>query len=183
MSMLSGIIVVIVVGCSVFSASRRFGEKRKVTMAEIAAYSLLSGVVCAFSPKVPAWLAMCFLFAVLLAMFAIAVWWDANGSTIRELLIVAFIDLIFTLVGSSAAARILDLSSARVLVGIVRVLPGAAFVLSIGFFISDMIAYREWRESEDADPDEYLRGDEEESDFEVRRETLHKKMRRWLNEA
>ena len=183
MSMFSGFIVAIVIFFLVLAASRRFGEKKRVGMAEAVCFGLLAGTVCAFSPKVPAWLAMFFLFSVLLMMFAIVMWWSNNGSTIRELLNIALIDLLLMLVGSSAAARILDLSSAKVVVGVIRVLPGVALLLSLGYFISDMLAFKEWLKSDDFDENEYLQGDEEISDFNIRHESLRKKMRRWLDEA
>ena len=113
-------------------------------------------------------------------MLYLVFWWRENGSALIELLDVGLVDLLLALVGCSAAARIVDITSARVAVGIVRVLPLIAFIISVGYFITNMIIFKEWLDSEEFDPDEFLDGNEKITDF-AKKDSVFKKLRRWVN--
>ena len=182
MSTISGFIVLIVVTCLMSAASRHFGERFRLRMTQSLTYGIVCGLVCALAPKVYPVIAMIFLLCILALMIYICFWWKINGSTWKELIIVSLLDLMVMLTGQSAAARILDITSVRFIVGFVKVLPVMGFILSVGFFIANKICFTEWLNSEEFDPSKYnvYDGDEEEEDEDE--STLFEKVRRWVYE-
>lgn len=181
MSTISGIIVAVVVACLMNSASKRFGEKFRIRMTESLVFGIGTGLVVAAAPKVSAIFAMVLLAPIIAMMVYLLLWWDMNGSTVVELITVAAVDIFLMLAGSSAAARILDLASTKWVVGLIRAIPTTIFLLSIGFYIFNMMVFREWLNSEEYDPDEVLDGTEKLSDFR-KGNSLLKKIRRWVRD-
>lgn len=178
MSIISGVIVGAVMFFLALAAGRRFGERPLTRRIRAAAMAVMSGVTTAFSSRVPAWLAMIFFFAMLVGTIYLVAWWSMEGSEIRELIIFGIIDGIWACATESAAARILDMTGIRAAIGIVLAVPWIALLLSTGFFIYNMICWREEIASEEFDPDDYLNGDEKPEDFKVK-ESIFKKFRRW----
>ena len=179
-STISGIIVMAVVTSLMSTVSRQFGEKFRFRMTESFACGIFCGLLVAIAPKIPPVIALVFMVADLMLMVMIILWWNVNGSTVKELILVSIIDFFLMLAGSSAAARIMDLTSIKWVVGLIRALPLVLFVLSVGFFIMNMIYFKEWLESEEFDPDYYLNGDEEMDDFDG--ESFYKKIWRWVRD-
>lgn len=182
MSTISGIIVAIVVASLMNAASKRFGEKFRLRITESFVFGIGTGLVVALAPKVPAFFAMVFLAPIIAMMVYLLLWWKLNGSTVVELITVSAVEVFLILAGSSAAARILDLASTRWVVGLVRAIPSTIGLLSIGFFVFNMMVFREWLNSEEFDPEEYLEGNEKLSDFR-HGDSLIKKIRRWASYA
>ena len=153
LSTISGLIVMVVVASLMYSASLRFKENWKFGVAQALTCGIVCGLVTMLSPKVFPVIAMIFLIAILMLMVYVIFWWRINGSTVKELIIVSLADLMMMLTGQSAAARILDITSIRWIAGVIKVLPTVAFILSVGFFISNMIYWKGFLESDDFDPD------------------------------
>lgn len=162
------------------AAGRRFGERPLIRRIRAAAMAVMSGVTTAFSSRVPAWLAMIFFFAMVVGVIYFVAWWSMEGSTIRELIIFLFIDGIWAASAESAAARILDMTEIGWVIGIVLAVPWIALLLSTGFFIYNMICWREEINSDEFNPDNYLNGNEKPEDFKVK-ESIFKKFRRWCS--
>lgn len=172
------IIMFVVIGILVYVAGGLLGNKLRIRAARALAIGAAAGLVHGIAPKVPAWLAMILLVTMLILMAYMVIWWYTEGSTLKEMLAFVVIDGLFTFTGSSAAARILDLTSYGWLIGIVRALPAVFLVLSIGFFIFDRINFKEWLVSEDFTTEGY---DDEEEDESEETVTLFEKLRRWVN--
>lgn len=178
MSIVSGIITGIVMFFLLLAAGRRFGERPLIRRVRAVALAVMIGIVTAFSPKVSTFLAMIFLLAMVVGVIYFVAWWSMEGSEIRELIIFGIIDGIWAASAESAAVRILDMTEIGWVIGIVRAVPLIMLLLSFGFFIFNMICWREEINSEDFEPDDYLNGDEKLEDFKVK-ESIFKKFRRW----
>ena len=180
-STISGIIVMAVVAYFLSTAGRMFGEKFRVRITQALVCGISCGVITALSPKISPYVAMFFLIAVLMLMAYIVQWWTSNGSTIKELIVVSLADLLIMLSGQSAAARILDITSIKWIVAVIKILPTLAFILSIGYFISNMRYFKKWLRSEEFKPERYL-CDGEEDEEEEAEISFFERVRRWLDE-
>jgi hypothetical protein len=177
---ISGIIVGVIMFFLLLAAGRRFGEPVLIIRVRAVALAVMVGIVTAFSPKVPTFLAMIFLLAMVAGVIYFVAWWSEEGSEIRELIIFGIIDGIWAASAESAAARILDMTEIGWVIGIVRAVPLIALLLSFGFFIFNMICWREEINSEEFDPDDYLNGDEKLEDFK-NKDSIFRRIRRWCS--
>ncbi|MBR3324398.1 hypothetical protein IKG24_02615 [Candidatus Saccharibacteria bacterium] len=95
--------------------------------------------------------AMLMLFLGLLVVVVLAIRWLLSGSTVKELIFFVILDLLLMLGNMQAAARIYDLTSKAVLLGLVEVLPEIFFLVSVAFFIANMIWFRDHLENATAE--------------------------------
>ena len=139
------LLLCIVLGAVIFTLLgilfKWFDEPKKLK--EKIAMSVIIAIVGYLAPKVPAEVAMLLLVVVLAAMGCMVYYWMENGSAAKELILISVIDTLFHLVALSCAARIWDLTSWRWLGHFVTWLPTATLVISIGFFIANMIWFHE----------------------------------------
>ena len=180
MTIVCGIFVGVITFFLVLAAGKRFGERPLIRNIKAATLAIVGGVVTALSSRVTPVLAMVFLFAMVAESIYLAAWWSEEGSTIKELIIFVFIEGFWMASAESAAVRISDMTDIGWAIGTVRAVPLIAFLLSFGFFIFNMICWREEINSEDFDPDDYLNGDEKMEDFRIK-DSIFKKFRRWWN--
>lgn len=175
-----GIVTGFAMMISLLSAGKRFGEKFWLRMLRAVILGVAAGVFAAFSPKINPYTSMILLLVTLAAMIYMVAWWALEGSTPKEAILFTWIDFLWALVGGASAARISDLTTIRIVVIIIKVVPWAGFFLSIGFFFFNMSCWKEEINSEDFDPNIYLNGSEKLEDFNY--ESIFKKFRRWWNE-
>lgn len=128
----------------VFTLLRKFDVKRREALKKAALFGVITGLFRYFAPILPAVISVVLVVAVFLMMYWLAVIWHEEGSDFNELVYAIAIDILLVLVGSSLAARILDVTSIKWICGLVKVLPGAGFLLSVGYFIFDMVAFGDW---------------------------------------
>lgn len=188
MSIVCGFIVMIIVAYFMFAASRHLDEDEEdefqFRMLKSIGFSVSTGLVCALAPIAPAIISLVLVFPILISQFYLIIWWKANGSTIKEAVLVSVINLLMMLSGLSAAARILDLTSIRWIAGLIRVLPLLMFIVAEGFFIMDIISFNEYLKSRKFRELCLEEDDEDEEEPEaIEEETiLNKIRRRWDNE-
>lgn len=148
------------VGFAVFfialGLSLSFEDEVPLAVIRMAILSVVTGLCCYYETLVSPTFAMLLLAAMLIIMVFMVVWWLSAGSTIKELIFFSLLDLLYMLVAQGAAVRILDLTDNGIIIGVVRVLPVAVFIISVGCFIADMIWFRKELESDEFDPSDYL---------------------------
>ncbi|MBR3269676.1 hypothetical protein IKG07_00225 [Candidatus Saccharibacteria bacterium] len=163
------------------TAGRMLGVKLKFRVVNAVALGVGAALI-RLAPKAPAWVAMILLAADLTFMVFIALWWKQNGSTWKEMIVFALMDLMLMWVGLSAAARILNLTDVRWLIGLIRALPAVAFVLSIGFFILNRMIFEEKLRSDEFDLNEYLYEYGEDDEDDECSEPVLEVLRRWWSD-
>ncbi len=89
-------------------------------------------------------------------MIYMIVWWSQEGSAIKEFLLFVVIDCLLAFIGESGIARITDLAESRWVIGLLTAIPWIILVMSIGYFLFDIIKFKEELKSEDFDPSDYL---------------------------
>lgn len=129
----------IVVACLMLSASKRFGEDKKLAWSRAGIALVVVTLINTIASKGPAWLAI-ILYVIMLAVMGYMIyWWMQEGSNIKELITFAVMMLLFTLVTKGCGARIYDITSMGWLRGIINSIPTIVFLMSIGYMIADMI--------------------------------------------
>lgn len=141
------ILLCIVLGAVIFTLlgilSKWFEEPKSLGTKKAAIGGIVVAIASYLAPKVPAGIAMLLLILMLATMGYMVYYWMENGSTVKELTLISGIDTMFHLVALSCAARIWDLTSWKWLSHFVTWLPTATLVISIGFFIANMIWFHE----------------------------------------
>lgn len=139
-----GVLVGFVVGAICLTISNYFEEENsKEIMIRAGVAFLLYIIVYATIGKAPAWLAMIMLLIPLAMMGYLIYWWYQEGSTVKELIAFMLLDvLILWGLAMPAAASILDITQGWV-AAIVMSLPKIVFIVSVGFFIANMIWFKE----------------------------------------
>ena len=182
--MIHGVLMFVVVSILVFIAGGMLEMRMNFRVVQALALGLGAGAIHGSAPRVPAWLAMIYLAMILFFMALMAVWWSYNGSAIKEMIVFILTDSLLMWTGMAAADRVLDLTSSWWVTGLVRALPKVALVLSIGFFIYDMISFREDLRNGKIDPDDYDYPQCEDSGSTGCHVSLYKKLydkaRRWV---
>ena len=140
------IIIGIIVGAVTMSLmlviSRSFDETKLQRWLEAPIVGIIMAVFFATASKVPIWLAMLFL-GVTLAIMVLGIWWwKANGSTIKELIFFLLLLAVITPIGKSLAVRCFDWPIPRWTAGLIASLPDVACVISVGFYIANMIWFK-----------------------------------------
>lgn len=154
-------------------------------------FAALAAVLYALASKAPAWLAMLFLIMLLVMMIDVVRLFNSNGESIKEIAVCVILELALTFMAAANAARILDITTLRGIVGFVRIFPWVAFVISVTDFIIARMSFNEWIKSSKFDKEKkrYLKGREKEEDFEEKdslfdrvrkRDTLGDRLRRWI---
>lgn len=93
-------------------------------------------------------------------MIYMMVWWAQEGSSIKEFLLFVVIDFLLASIAASGIARIHDLTEARWLIGLLTAIPWILLVMSIGYFLFDIIKFKEDLKPENFDPTDYLEEEE-----------------------
>ena len=139
---ISGIIVALVVAAICTTISKFFEENFVKMVVRAAVFGILYAVIYITVPKTPVWLAMIML-AVTLAMMGYLVhWWRQEGSAIKELVAFIALDLLITWgLGMPSAAAILDVSQGVLAMMLIAV-PRMVCLLSIGYFVANLIWFR-----------------------------------------
>lgn len=89
-------------------------------------------------------------------MIYMMIWWTEEGSSIKEFLLFVVIDCLLASIAESGIARIIDLAESRWLIGLMTAIPWIILVMSTGYFLFDIIKFKEDLGSEDFDPTDYL---------------------------
>ena len=139
---------------------------KKIQVAKLTTWikALIGAAVAAFvnanAAKVaPLTAVAIFLPLIIVLMIALDIWWAKDGSTVWEMIYFIVLDIVLTLVGTAAACRIFDLTSVPWIQGAVRVVPLIVAILSVAFYISNYISFRDYLNSEGFDEE---RGKEDE---------------------
>ena len=149
--------ITLLIAWFIFTASNLFAsDSWGMILLKTTAISIPAGLCLYWSSKAPAVIAILLGMAMLIAMIYIAIWWSADGSDVREFLVFVVIDLMLTWISLSGIARVYSLTEIRVITGLLMAIPKIFFVMSIGYFLYDMIGFRSDIKSEDFDPYDYL---------------------------
>lgn len=140
----------------ILGLSLRFEDNIPMAVIKMLVLASVTGLCCYYETAVKPMYAMLMLVAMIIAMIYMIIWWMYDASDIKELIFFILLDIIFAFVAQGAAARVLDLTDNGIVIGIVRVLPAAVFVVSVGCFIADMIWFRKDLRSADFDPSDYV---------------------------
>lgn len=133
----------VVFAALVLTAARSFEEENKLLMwlkAVIGACAFIATNLAA--PVAPAWLGLVTV-ALPLGCFAyLFIWWEENGSTVRELIIFILMEIMLHLTAMSSMARVIDITSNWIARGLVMSIPSIVSITLLAFMISNMIAFR-----------------------------------------
>lgn len=140
---LAAIIIAIVVAGLTMALNRRFGEERaEYNIGRPVTLALACAIAFAAAGKVPIVLAVLLTILLLAIMGYMIVWWHEDGSSVKELINFAIVDLLLAMVAWTTSLRIYDWPIPRWLVGIFVSLPKMVFVLSIGYAIANMFWFK-----------------------------------------
>lgn len=137
------IITAIVVVLLSLTISRLVGEKLLMCIAYAGGFGLISWIIGNFSPRIQPGSAMLLLALGIILVIVLCVKWFIVGSTIKELVFFTLLDLLLMWNNLAAAARIYDIASTKLAIGVVMAIPKIAFVLSVGFFIANIIWFKD----------------------------------------
>ena len=124
-------------------SQRFFEEPRELTAKRSAIAGVVLVVANYTTMKAPAALAVLFVPVMGLAMLYMYLWWNEEGSSVKELLIFLAMDLVIAVVLNNAAGRVQDLTTIKWLNGIARSLFAISLLISLGFMIADMIWFKD----------------------------------------
>ena len=79
---------------------------------------------------------------LLAAMVYLVYWWVKEGSTGKELFLFLVLELLLSCSCKASAARIVDLTNVRWVVGAVKGLPTAMWFIAAGCFVADMLWFQ-----------------------------------------
>ena len=144
----TGFIVLIISG----GISRLLKEKMPAAICFGVFFTVVAWVIGKFSAKVDPTSAMFFLLLGSVAVVILAIRWLIGGSTIKECIAFSLLDLLLMLTNLQAAARIYDLSNSAGVRGVVMALPKVLFLISVMFFILNMMWFKDHLEK--ATPEE-----------------------------
>ena len=149
--------VTIFIAWFIFTASMLFASDGwKITLLKVAAISIPAGFCRYWAPKAPAVIAIILGVAMMIAMIYIAIWWSADGSDIKEFLVFLVIDSMLAWISLSGVARVYSLTEVKWITGLIMAAPQIFCVMSLGYFLFDMIGFRSDVKSGDFDPYDYL---------------------------
>ncbi|MBR3252874.1 hypothetical protein IKF84_02275 [Candidatus Saccharibacteria bacterium] len=120
-------------------------EKNKEKKKELSPFgrAVVAGVVFTvvnfMTIKIPAGLAIILVLVPILGMVYLFLWWNEEGSTIKEALVFMLINLIVSVPLRGAAARIRDLTTIRWIIALFESLASIALILLIGFLVADIV--------------------------------------------
>ncbi|MBO7657394.1 hypothetical protein J6S55_02035 [Candidatus Saccharibacteria bacterium] len=123
--------------------SRLLKEKIAMAIGFGVFFTLFTWLISRFSSKVSPEIAMLLLALGVIMVVVLIVRWFIGGSTIKEAITFIVLDLLLMLTNLQAATRIYDLSSKSGVRGVVVSIPKIFFLLSIAFFILDMIQFKD----------------------------------------
>lgn len=93
------------------------------------------------STRMPSLIAVpCYLAGIML-MLGFLVWWTKSGSAIKELLVFIVLDFLVMLAIRPASARLVG-NQNSLLGAILRSVPSMLFIMSIGYYIANMIWFK-----------------------------------------
>lgn len=160
MSVAAAVGVMMLLAYFILTASVLFEEKAAKMVMNVFVITIPTGFCFYWATGVfPAWGVILGALACA-AMIYVVIWWSQEGSAIKEFLIFVVIDAILASTAASGIARIYDLTEIRWVIGILKAIPWILYVMSVGYFLFDIIQFKQDLGSEDFDPYDYL--DEEE---------------------
>lgn len=161
LTMILAIIMAIVLFVLVFAICVAFEETTLIrVISKVVVMPAFATLVYYYAPKTSSVLAMTMLAGLIITMLYMVLWWAWEGSSVKEFVLFFLTDLLLCLIATETAVRVIDLTSIRVVVGLVRAIPTVVFIISIGYFIADMVWFHKGLKSDDFDPYEYLDEDE-----------------------
>ena len=161
MTMVFAIVVAIVLFVLVFAICVAFEETTLIrVISKVVVIPAFATLVYYYAPKTSSVLAMTMLAGLIITMLYMVLWWAWEGSNAKEFVLFFLTDLLLCLIATETAVRVIDLTSIRVVVGLVRAIPTVVFIISIGYFIADMIWFKKNLKSEDFDASDYLTDEE-----------------------
>lgn len=145
MTTIVGVLIGFVTAMICSTISRYFEEEdTKKVATRATTIGILYAVIYATVGKTPAWLAMIMLIISFAVMGYLIYWWNQEGSTVKELVVFILLNvLILWGLAMPAAAAIRDITQIGWVIAVVESLPKMLFIVSVGYFIANMIWFRQ----------------------------------------
>ena len=141
----------------IVASNKFFGETAGTTFKRLLIVVPLAGLVAYFAPKLmPFWAVVASALVILLMTYTV-MWWDSDGSTVKEFLAFFVIQVFLVIIAEEAATKGCDGTEVGWVQGIFKALPAMWFIFCVGFMIWDIIAFHEWLENPKGfKPQQYL---------------------------
>jgi len=146
------------IAIAIIVASNKFFEETVgTTFQRVLIVVPLAGLVAYFAPKLmPFWAVVASALIVLLMTYTV-MWWDSDGSTVKEFLAFLVIQVFLVIIAEEAATKGCDGTEIGWVQAIFKALPAMWFIFCVGFMIWDILAFHEWLDNpEGFKPQQYL---------------------------
>lgn len=140
-------------------SKRCFEEEAGTTLWRILVLAVFPGVVAYFAPKLVPFFAILAAALLIIAMAYVTMWWDSEGSTFKEFIGYALIQVFLAIISEEAATKGCDMISPEAgwAMGLIKALPIFYLILALGFAIWDILVFRDYLENSDKfKPQKYL---------------------------
>lgn len=131
------------VGFLIYKASELFDEPKSLGIKKAGLGGLLVVFIATLAPKVPFFLGPVLTLIVFTMMGYVLYWWRQNGSNFKEMIIFVLIDLFLMLLANAAIVRTHGVIKIQWVNGLIESIPQVFFLMSIGYFVANMIWFHE----------------------------------------
>lgn len=136
---------------------RCFEEKNEVTLGRILMYAVAPGVAAYFAPRLVPFFAILAAAIIIILMSQVTMWWDSEGSTFKEFIGYALIQIFLAIIAEEAATKGCDMVVVGWAQGVIKAIPVFFLILALGFAVWDILVFRDYLEnSNELKPQKYL---------------------------